>query len=164
MTTFFNPDNIVLVMGEEEGVAGEDQESSDKNQVDERKWVGIRLSKVMMSQVEEAVKAHPEWAWSSNNDFVRDAVRRLLEHVRKQDVAKRQNIVSMPKKILDAARGILDDESYEQFRKRFLDLLSTIDFDKEPVEFLDSSTGILASYLGEGLARKVIGGLYDEVG
>ena len=149
-------------MGEEEETIEEENETSGKNTIDERKWVGVRLSKVMMAQVEEMVKTHPEWAWSSNNDFVRDAVRRLLEHVRKQDAMRRQNLVSLPKRILELTRDMLDEESYQQFRRKLLDLVGTLDFEKEPEEFLDSATEMLASYLGENLARRVVNGIYEE--
>ncbi|MCK4717718.1 MAG: hypothetical protein KAT70_03525 [Thermoplasmata archaeon] len=135
----------------------------DRAKSDERKWVGVRLSKVMMAQVEETVETHPEWAWSNPNDFVRDAVRRHLEYVRKQDAMDSQKIMSLPSKLLDLVRGMLDTPSYDDFRRKLHSIMSDMEVEKEPRQFLDNATELLASYLGETLAGNIMDKMYREV-
>ena len=48
---------------------------------DERKWVGVRISKAMMHQVSDIIENHPELAYSNPNDFIRDATRRRIETI-----------------------------------------------------------------------------------
>ena len=140
----------------------EEKNDSDEDS-DNRKWVGVRLSKVMMNQVEDTVKAHPEWAWSNNSDFIRDAVRRLLEQVRTQESIKAHSLSTLPKRVLDVAKETLDPGSYSQFRKDLLEIMASMDFDRDPSTFLDASTDTLAKYLGETLAQSVVKNLYEEL-
>ncbi|MDG6219893.1 MAG: hypothetical protein QCI38_00405 [Candidatus Thermoplasmatota archaeon] len=148
-------------MGTEESNSVENAHERAKS--DDRKWVGVRLTKVMMAQIEEVVETHPEWAWSNANDFVRDSVRRHLEYVRQQDTLSANKIQTLPSKIMELTRSMLDSQTFDEFRRKILELLSTIDLDREPKLFLDAATDIMKSYLGESLAVNVMKKLYEDI-
>ena len=138
-------------------------EVMDRAKNDTRKWVGVRISKVMMAQIEVTIENHPEWAWSNPNDFVRDAVRRHLEYVRQQESLRRKSILGLHTRVLELSKEMLDYSTYEEFKEKLLNVAKTTDIEKEPIKFLDASTELLGNLVGETLAKNIISRLYEEV-
>jgi len=128
---------------------------------DKRKWVGVRLSRLMMQQIETLIEEHLEWAWSTPNDFVRDAVRRHMEYVRTQGSFQKQRMEDFPKKAREVMKQVVDEGSLAEFEAKLDALLDSVDVNKEPKKFLDEFTEMLAEAVGPTLAKKLTGRLYD---
>ncbi|MCD6461712.1 MAG: hypothetical protein J7L61_03110 [Thermoplasmata archaeon] len=153
----------------ENGLSGEGRKENGGSAGDgdtgpQSKWIGIRLSRVMMEQVKEIVETHPEWAWRNPNDFVRDAVRRHMEYVRNQDRYNRRRVSSLPGKVDRIAEAVLDEKVYDEFRRKLSNILSSVDSGREPELFLRTVKDLLAEYVGEDLSARLIANLYEEQG
>lgn len=133
----------------------EDDEGSEDN----RKWVGVRLSKAMMHQVEDAVEGHPEYAWSTPNDFVRDAVRRHLEYVRQQEYLKQGELMALPERVEDVLKRSLGDKFAGEFERRLAKATKGIDPAKDPRTYIQAVTALLSSTLGPTMAKVITDGM-----
>lgn len=51
------------------------------------KWYGVRLPEGLMKEIERAMGNHPHW--SSKADFVKDAVRQLLNYYEELEIGKK---------------------------------------------------------------------------
>jgi len=140
------------------------EEENSNGEGSKGKWVGVRLSKVMMEQIKETVDSHPEWAWRNPQDFVRDAVRRHMEYIREQDRFSRRKISDIPGKVDSIAKEMLDGDIYSEFRKKMSAVVSNVDSGKDPKLFLNTMEDVLAEYVGETLASDVLKRLYDSLG
>jgi hypothetical protein len=129
-------------------MAGEEQD-------DARKWVGVRISKAMMRQVEEVIEAHPEYAWSTPNDFIRDATRRYMEYIHQQDAMKGAAVREMPARV----EGMLEETLGEGYAKEFEAILEQrtrgIDAAAEPDKYMEAVSGALSEIFGPTVAKLV---------
>ncbi|MCX8173189.1 MAG: hypothetical protein N3F63_01050 [Thermoplasmata archaeon] len=128
---------------------------------DERKWVGVRLSKVMMHQIEMVVNTHPEYAWNGPNDFVRDAVRRHLEYIRRQDMLREGRIESLQPKVEQIIEESLGVEERTRFERELRAIEREIDVAKEPQAFVDALTKLLENTYGQSIAKTISKKLLD---
>jgi hypothetical protein len=130
-------------------VADEDSEKDD------RKWVGVRLSKVMMHQIEAVVSTHPEYAWNGPNDFVRDAVRRHLEYIRRQDLIREGKIEALQPRVEKLIEDSLGEEARTQFERELKAIEREIDVTKQPMVFIDALTKLLENTYGQAIAKTI---------
>jgi|GEM_PF-1806598 len=137
-----------------ENISEETEKKGGKSSTS-KKWLGVRLSRAMMAQVEEVLQKHPEYAWSTPNDFVRDAVRRLLEHVRREEMLSRINTEAMEK----SAKKIVEDTIGELAGKKLDEKLK----DVEPNKFDEKLFETLSEMLGQKVAKGVIEKLRESV-
>lgn len=128
---------------------------------DERKWVGVRLSKVMMHQIEMVVNTHPEYAWNGPNDFVRDAVRRHLEYIRRQDMLREGKIEMIQPKVEQLIEESLGVEERARFERELKAIEKEIDVAKEPQAFVDALTKLLENTYGQSIAKTISKKLLD---
>lgn len=142
-------ENYIYPLGNQEYVANEDLEK------DERKWVGVRLSKVMMHQIEMVVNTHPEYAWNGPNDFVRDAVRRHLEYIRRQDMLREGKIEALQPKVEKLIEDSLGLEERTRFERELKAIEKEIDVAKEPQAFIDALTKLLENTYGTAIAKTI---------
>ena len=128
---------------------------ASEEQEDGRKWVGVRISKAMMHQVEDIIAQHPEYAWNTPNDFIRDATRRYMEYVHQQEALKGAALTEMPKRV----EGVLEETLGDGFAKEFESLLekrtSGIDASKEPEAYMAAVNAALSEVFGPTVARLV---------
>ena len=126
-----------------------------EEQDDTRKWVGVRISKAMMHQVEEIIAAHPEYAWSTPNDFIRDATRRYMEYVHQQDALKGAAVRDMPARV----EGVLEETLGEGYAKEFETILEQrthgIDASDDPERYMEAVNGALSEIFGPTVAKLV---------
>ncbi|MGC9059875.1 MAG: hypothetical protein ACP5JR_01365 [Thermoplasmata archaeon] len=122
---------------------------------DERKWVGVRLSKVMMHQIEDVVNSHPEYAWNGPNDFVRDAVRRHLEYIRRQDLLREGKIASLQPKVEKLIEDSFGEEERTRFERELKAIEREIDLAREPQRFVEALTKLLENTYGQAIARTI---------
>ena len=122
---------------------------------DARKWVGVRISKAMMRQVEDVIAAHPEFAWSPPNDFIRDATRRYMEYVHQQDLMKGAAVREMPARV----EGVLEETLGEGYAKEFETILEQrtrgIDATAEPEKYMAAVSAALSEIFGPTVAKLV---------
>ncbi len=52
------------------------------------KWYGVRLPEGLMGEIDKITDKHPHW--SSKADFVKDAVRQLLNYYEEMDIGKKK--------------------------------------------------------------------------
>ena len=52
------------------------------------KWHGVRLPEGLMREIEKTIGEHPHW--SSKADFVKDAVRQLLNYYEELEIGRRK--------------------------------------------------------------------------
>ncbi len=53
----------------------------------ETKWYGVRLPEGLMGEIEKTIVVNPHW--SSKADFVKDAVRQLLNYYEELEIGKK---------------------------------------------------------------------------
>ncbi|MEM3397250.1 MAG: hypothetical protein QW620_06725 [Thermoplasmata archaeon] len=135
--------------------------AEEDTEKDERKWVGVRLSKVMMHQIEMVVNTHPEYAWNGPNDFVRDAVRRHLEYIRRQDMLREGKIETLQPKVEQLIEESLGVEERARFEKELKAIEREIDVAKEPQAFVDALTKLLENTYGQSIAKTISKKLLD---
>lgn len=135
--------------------------SSDE-QKDERKWVGVRISKKMMHQVEDVVERHPEFAYSTPNDFIRDATRRHLEYVISMNIRARENISALPAKVESIVEEAVGTSLAKDFEKHMQELLKNTDPNDKPEEFMKGLKKILASTFGPTMAETITNKIMED--
>ena len=54
----------------------------------ENKWYGVRLPEGLMNEIEKTLDENPKW--SSKADFVKDAVRQLLNYYDELEIGKKK--------------------------------------------------------------------------
>lgn len=54
----------------------------------ETKWHGVRLPEGLMNEIEKTLTEHPHW--SSKADFVKDAVRQLLNYYEELEIGRKK--------------------------------------------------------------------------
>ena len=54
----------------------------------ETKWHGVRLPEGLMNEIEKTIGEHPHW--SSKADFVKDAVRQLLNYYEELEIGRKK--------------------------------------------------------------------------
>ena len=54
----------------------------------ETKWHGVRLPEGLMNEIEKTLDEHPHW--SSKADFVKDAVRQLLNYYEELEIERKR--------------------------------------------------------------------------
>lgn len=54
----------------------------------ETKWHGVRLPEGLMNEIDKTIVEHPHW--SSKADFVKDAVRQLLNYYEELEIGRRK--------------------------------------------------------------------------
>jgi hypothetical protein len=122
---------------------------------DKRKWVGVRISKAMMHQVEDVIRDHPEYAWNTPNDFIRDATRRYMEHIHQQEALRKEAMAGMPGRV----EGVLEEALGESFTKEFEAVLDKRTGGLDPVKDAEAYVAALdvtlAEYFGPTVARLV---------
>jgi len=52
------------------------------------KWYGVRLPEGLMNEIEKTIEDHPHW--SSKADFVKDAVRQLLNYYEELEIGRKK--------------------------------------------------------------------------
>lgn len=55
----------------------------------EAKWYGVRLPEGLMKEIEKTIDEHHHW--SSKADFVKDAVRQLLNYYEELEIGRKKN-------------------------------------------------------------------------
>ncbi|MEW5937757.1 MAG: hypothetical protein AB1665_08070 [Candidatus Thermoplasmatota archaeon] len=128
----------------------------NENDVEDiRKWVGVRLSKEMMHQVALVIGSHPEYAWRTPNDFVRDAVRRHIEHIRRQEMYRQQEILALPSRVEAVVAKTLGDRAAKDFEGRLANATKDIDPLTNPEDYLVAFLTLLSSTYGPTLAKRI---------
>ena len=135
--------------------------SSDE-QKDERKWVGVRISKLMMHQVEDIIEHHPEFAYNSPNDFIRDATRRHLEYIISMEIRTRENIVALPTMVESIVEEAVGQSLAKDFDKHMQKLIKDIDPNDKPEEFMEGLKKLLASTFGPTMADTITNKILDN--
>lgn len=122
---------------------------------DDRKWVGVRISKAMMRQIEEIMEKHPEYAWNTPNDFIRDATRRYMEYIYQQEALKGAAISDMPRRV----EGVLEETLGDSFAKEFEAILEKrtkgIDAKSDPEAYMAAVNDALSEVFGPTVAKLV---------
>ncbi|MEM4292930.1 MAG: hypothetical protein QXJ27_02015 [Thermoplasmata archaeon] len=129
--------------------------AEEDTEKDERKWVGVRLSKTMMHQIEMVVNTHPEYAWNGPNDFVRDAVRRHLEYIRRQDMLREGKIEMLQPRVEKLIEDSLGVEERAKFERELKAIEREIDVAKEPLAFVEALTKLLENTYGQAIAKTI---------
>ncbi len=130
---------------------GKNDGTTGMNNCTSKKWLGVRLSRVMMAQIAEVLRSHPEYAWSTPNDFVRDAVRRLLEHVGRQEALSKLNIEVMQ----SSARQVVEETIGASAGNELAERLKAIEESKFDEQFLESLTDMLGKKVAKGVIEKL---------
>lgn len=122
---------------------------------DERKWVGVRISKKMMHQVEDIIDRHPEFAYNTPNDFIRDATRRHLEYVISMEIKERENLRALPSKVESIVEEAVGQSLAKDFDARMKALMDEVDPNDRPEQFMDGLKKLLAATFGPTMAETI---------
>jgi len=109
----------------------------------------------MMHQIEAVVSTHPEYAWNGPNDFVRDAVRRHLEYIRRQDLIREGKIEALQPRVEKLIEDSLGEEARTQFERELKAIEREIDVTKQPMVFIDALTKLLENTYGQAIAKTI---------
>ncbi len=137
---------------------------SSEEKKDDRKWVGVRISKPMMHQVEEVIDRHPEFAYTTPNDFIRDATRRHIEYVLSVERQAEANLEKLPDKVESIIEEAVGDSLARDFEKEIDKLLTKFDPNEKPDEFMDGLKKLLASTFGPTMAEAIANKILEENG
>ena len=134
--------------------------SQDKK--DERKWVGVRISKAMMHQVSEIIDRHPELAYSTPNDFIRDATRRHIETIVTRDIMAGANVNALPERVESIIEDAVGEGLAKDLEHQLEALLKNMDPKENPDEFLEAIKAILSSTFGPTMAETIASRIIQE--
>ena len=129
---------------------------------DERKWVGVRISKAMMHQVCEIIEGHPELAYSTPNDFIRDATRRRIEVIMEREMVARANITALPDRVESIIEDAVGEGLARDLEKELGKLLDSIDPKRDPDGFMRGVKQILSSTFGPTMAETIASRIIKE--
>ena len=129
---------------------------------DERKWVGVRISKAMMYQVSEIIEGHPELAYSTPNDFIRDATRRRIEVIMEREMVARANITALPDRVESIIEDAVGEGLARDLETELRKLLEHIDPKKDPDGFMRGVKKILSSTFGPTMAETIASRIISE--
>ncbi len=131
---------------------------------DERKWVGVRISKAMMHQVSDIIENHPELAYSTPNDFIRDATRRRIEIIMEREMVARANITALPNRVESIIEDAVGEGLARDLENELKKLLDKIDPRKDPDSFMRGVKSILSSTFGPTMAETIASRIIAESG
>ncbi len=129
---------------------------------DERKWVGVRISKAMMHQVTELIERHPELAYSTPNDFIRDATRRRIESVFEREMVARANINTLPERVESIIEDAVGEGLAKDLEHELELLLKKVDPKTDPDGFMRGVKKILSSTFGPTMAESIASRIIQE--
>ena len=129
---------------------------------DDRKWVGVRISKAMMHQVSEIIEDHPELAYSTPNDFIRDATRRRIEIIMEREMVARANITALPDRVESIIEDAVGEGLARDLETELRKLLEKVDPKKDPDAFMRGVKTILSSTFGPTMAETIASRIIKE--
>ncbi|MEM3493890.1 MAG: hypothetical protein QXD15_06010, partial [Thermoplasmata archaeon] len=104
---------------------------------------------------EMVVNTHPEYAWNGPNDFVRDAIRRHLEYIRRQDMLREGKIEMLQPRVEKLIEDSLGVEERAKFERELKAIEREIDVAKEPLAFVEALTKLLENTYGQAIAKTI---------
>ncbi len=110
----------------------------------------VRVPRDMYEAIGEIIREYPQYGWKGPSEFVRDAVRRYVEEVKRREVILRRAIKEMPDRIkLILVNFMGEEEAEESYRK-----IKGIK-EEEPEKYIEDVIGILQDKVGRNLAELI---------
>ena len=117
----------------------------------------VRVPRDMYEAIGEIIKEYPQYGWKGPSEFVRDAVRRYVEEVKRREIVLRKAIKVMPDRIKVILTNFMGEEEAEESYRKIKEIK-----DNEPEKYIDEVIEILQSKVGRNLAeliaRKIVEG------
>ena len=117
----------------------------------------VRVPKEMYDAIGEIIKNYPQYGWKGPSEFVRDAIRRYVEELRRREILLRKAMKAMPDRVKNILQKFMGEaEADEAYRK-----IKEID-EKDPEKYLEKVIDILKDYVGKQLAEIIARRIVEE--
>jgi len=117
----------------------------------------VRVPKDMYDAIGEIIKKYPQYGWKGPSEFVRDAVRRYVDELRRREIILKRAAEAMPGRVKDILSRFMGpeeaSEAYEEIKK-----INERDADK----FIQEAVKVLKKYVGEALAEIIARRIVEE--
>jgi len=119
----------------------------------------VRVPRDMYDAIGELIKKYPQYGWKGPSEFVRDAIRRYIEELKRREILLERAKKVMPdrvKLILSKFMGV--EEAKEAYVK-----IMRIE-EKDPEKYIAEVVKILEDYVGAKLAELIARRIVEERG
>ncbi len=117
----------------------------------------VRVPKEMYDAIGEIIKNYPQYGWKGPSEFVRDAIRRYVEELRRREILLRKAMKAMPDRVKNILQKFMGEaEADDAYRK-----INEID-EKDPEKYLEKVIDILKDYVGKQLAEIIARRIVEE--
>ena len=117
----------------------------------------VRVPKEMYDAIGEIIRSYPQYGWKGPSEFVRDAIRRYVEELRRREIVLRKAIKVMPDRVKNILQKFMgEDEAGEAYRK-----IKDIK-EEDPEEYVKKVVEVLEGYVGRQLAELIARRIVEE--
>ncbi len=119
----------------------------------------VRVPRDMYDAIGELIKKYPQYGWKGPSEFVRDAIRRYVEELKRREI-----LLERAKKVMpDRVKVILSKFMGPEEAKEAYEKIMRIE-EKDPEKYIAEVVKILEDYVGAKLADLIARRIVEERG
>ena len=110
----------------------------------------VRVPRDMYEAIGEIIREYPQYGWKGPSEFVRDAVRRYVEEVKRRELILRKAIKSMPDRVKIILTNFMGEEEAEESYRKIMEIKKD-----NPEEYIEEVIKVLQGKMGRNLAELI---------
>ena len=117
----------------------------------------VRVPRDMYEAIGEIIREYPHYGWKGPSEFVRDAVRRYVEEVKRREMILRKAVRVMPDRIKMILVNFMGEEDAEEAYQKIKAIK-----ENEPEKYIEKVVEILQDKVGRNLAEIISRRIVEE--
>ena len=117
----------------------------------------VRVPKDMYDAIGDIIKKYPQYGWKGPSEFVRDAIRRYVEELKRREILLERAVKIMPNRVKAILSKFMGPAEAEEAYEKIMAIQ-----EKEPEEYIKEVVNILSDYVGEKLAELIARRIVEE--
>ncbi len=117
----------------------------------------VRVPKDMYDAIGDIIKKYPQYGWKGPSEFVRDAIRRYVEELKRREILLERAVKVMPNRVKVILSKFMGPAEAEEAYEKIMGIQ-----EKEPEEYIMEVVNILSDYVGEKLAELIARRIVEE--
>ena len=117
----------------------------------------VRVPKEMYDAIGEIIRSYPQYGWKGPSEFVRDAIRRYVEELRRREMVLRKAMKVMPDKVKNILQKFMGEKEADEAYRKIKDIK-----EEDPEKYLNRVIAVLESHVGRQLAEIIARRIVEE--
>ena len=117
----------------------------------------VRVPKEMYDAIGEIIKDYPQYGWKGPSEFVRDAIRRYVEDLRRKELVLRKAMKAMPDRVKNILQKFMGEEEANEAYRKIKEIK-----EEDPEKYMNKVIEVLEGYVGRQLAEIIAKRIVEE--